>query len=163
VGDPVRRTGAGRRAGFTLLEVLVALALLAIVLAAALGAAGRSATDVAYLRDRTFASWVARDELTRRLLLAQWPEPGVSRGVSMLANRAWPWVLQVSATGEESLRRLDLQVEAEGVPLASLAGFALRPSENRSVKDAQGGPEAEPRPGRRASPERAESRRTRTP
>lgn len=121
--------------GFTLLEVLVALALLAIALAAALQAAGRGAADLAYLRDRTFATWVAGNELTRRTLLPEWPEPGVTRGVAAMAGREWPWELEVSATGDAAVRRLEVRVEteAESRPLASLTGFVLRPLEERQA------------------------------
>lgn len=133
---------AGRPAvrGFTLLEVLVALALLAIALAAALQAAGRGTADLAYLRDRTFATWVAGNELTRRTLLPEWPEPGVTRGVAAMAGREWPWELQVSATGDEAVRRLEIHVEteAESGPLVSLIGFVLKPFEEREAPQEPG-------------------------
>lgn len=137
---PLQRPACLAVRGFTLLEVLVALALLAIALAAALRAAGRGTADLAYLRDRTFATWVAGNELTRRALLPEWPEPGVTRGVAAMAGREWPWELQVSATGDEAVRRLEIHVEteAESGPLASLTGFVLKPFEERQALEEPG-------------------------
>ena len=52
-----------RPAGFTLLEVLVALAVLAIAMGAIIGVATQSINSVGYLRDQTFAGWAALNSM----------------------------------------------------------------------------------------------------
>ncbi|MNC92357.1 putative type II secretion system protein I precursor [compost metagenome] len=53
----------GRQAGFTLIEVLVALAIVSIALLAALRAAGQGTTHAGDLRARLLAGWVAENRL----------------------------------------------------------------------------------------------------
>jgi general secretion pathway protein I len=92
--------------GFTLLEVLVALAVVAIALAAAVKAAGENAVNTAYLRDKTLAHWVAMNKVAELQLAATWPAPGVSHGQVSLARREWRWQAEVENTDDPSVRRL---------------------------------------------------------
>ena len=125
--------------GFTLLEVLIALVVLALSLGAAIRAAGDYTVNQAYLRDRTFAEWVARNQLAAVELEGQWPNIGQQKGDAELplggsqgGGREWRWVMQVTQTPEEDLRRLDIDVypasaEDDEDPLASLSGFIGKP------------------------------------
>lgn len=116
--------------GFTLLEVLVALAILAISMGAVIKAAGQGASNIGQLRDQTLASWVAMNEINAILLNRDWPEPGSSRGTAEMANREWHWRLQIGNTSDEDLRRLDIEVRTSrdaAVPLTRLTGFKRRP------------------------------------
>jgi general secretion pathway protein I len=128
-----------RHGGFTLLEVLVALAVLALSLGAAIQAVGDYTTNQAYLRDRTFAEWVARNQLASVQLSGQWPAVGQQKGDAEMPapgaeteGREWRWTMQVIQTAEADLRRLDIEVfprdagdKAE--PVARLSGFMERP------------------------------------
>jgi general secretion pathway protein I len=132
----MRRAAAS---GFTLLEVLVALAVLALSLGAVIQAVGDYTRNQAYLRDRTFAEWVARNQLASVQLSGQWPSVGQQKGEAELpaagtdtTGREWRWEMQVIQTAEADLRRLDIEVfprEAgdDAVPLARLSGFMARP------------------------------------
>jgi general secretion pathway protein I len=129
-----------RPAGFTLLEVLIALVVLALSLGAVIQAAGDFTVNQAYLRDRTLAEWVARNQLAALLLAKEWPAIGNRKGEAEMpvgspdsGGRAWRWELQVSQTPEEDLRRLEITVYPQGdgdaaEPLASLVGFIGKPS-----------------------------------
>jgi general secretion pathway protein I len=124
-----------RQRAFTLLEVLIALVVLALSLGAVIQAAGDYTINQAYLRDRTFATWVARNQLATMLLEGEWPSIGQKKGDAELPvagddrpAREWRWVVQVTQTPEEDLRRLDIDVFAtnaddDAEPLASLSGF----------------------------------------
>ena len=81
------RGRTARYAGFTLLEVLVALAVLAIGLGAIITAAGQSAGNVSYLRDRTLAAWVAENKLNELLLAQAWPKLSNIQGTAVMAGR----------------------------------------------------------------------------
>lgn len=115
-----------RQPGFTLLEVLVALAVLAIAMGAIIHAATQSINTVAALRDQTFAGWVARNQVNALLLeAAPWPEEGSRQGAAELANRAWRWEARFYQTNDPDLRRLELTVRAgeTGPELHKLIAF----------------------------------------
>ncbi|MBK8537163.1 MAG: type II secretion system minor pseudopilin GspI [Candidatus Competibacteraceae bacterium] len=118
--------------GFTLLEVLVALAVLAIAMGAIIGAATQSINTVATLRDQTFASWVALNQINGLLLESKpWPAEGSRTGSAELANRTWRWEARFSKTDDPDLRRLDLTVRASenGAELSKLVAFKGKPPE----------------------------------
>lgn len=121
---------ARRSGGFTLLEVLVALAVVAIALSAILTSSGRNVNAAASLRDRTVAMWVAENRLAEVRLEAGWPDTGRTRGQVEMAGRDWFWTMRVEETQDEDLRRVELEVarerEAENSAF-TLLGFIGRP------------------------------------
>ena len=66
------RAGRGAR-GFTLVEILVALAILAVALAAGMRAVAQSADGATLLKQRTLALWVAQNRLAAAQLATPWP------------------------------------------------------------------------------------------
>ncbi|MDZ7748682.1 MAG: type II secretion system minor pseudopilin GspI [Halofilum sp. (in: g-proteobacteria)] len=108
----------GRRAaGFTLLEVLVALAVLATTLTALVLAGTHRVDTVAYTRDRTIATWIASDRITELRLARSWPDTGTREGSVEAAGRTWRWSAEISNTPDEHVRR----VELDGAPRRSWA------------------------------------------
>lgn len=77
--------------GFTLLEVLVAMAVLALALGAVIKVGSQNISNTAYLRDRTYAHWVALNEMTQYRIALKTPQEGVQRGTSEMAGRQWYW------------------------------------------------------------------------
>jgi general secretion pathway protein I len=126
------RSRRAAQCGFTLLEVLVALAVLALALAAIIQAGGGYAANQVYLRDRVMADWVARNLLMEYQIKKEWPRVGDSTGDEEMAGRRWEWRTDVSETEDEDLRRIDIQVRPEGSdedasPLLVLSGFLKNP------------------------------------
>jgi len=122
-----------RVSGFTLLEVLVALAVLALSMGAAIKAVSDYTNNQAYLRDRTIAIWVARNVLVRFQVENEWPDVGERKGTEEMGNREWRWLGVISQTEEAELRRLDVKVftlesEDDELPISVLSGFLVQPS-----------------------------------
>ncbi len=127
-----------RRAGFTLLEVLVALAVLAIAMSAIIRAATQSVETVSVLREQTFASWVALNQVNQLLLDAKpWSDEGSRAGKADLAGRAWRWEARFAKTEDPDLRRVVMTVRAgeNGLELSRLTAFrAVPPKEPPPAK-----------------------------
>ncbi|MGB5717605.1 MAG: type II secretion system minor pseudopilin GspI [Gammaproteobacteria bacterium] len=122
-----------RVSGFTLLEVLVALAVLALSMGAAIKAVSDYTNNQAYLRDRTIAIWVARNVLVRFQVENEWPDVGERKGTEEMGNREWRWLGVISQTDEAELRRLDVKVfalesEDDELPISVLSGFLVQPN-----------------------------------
>ncbi|MGQ0428597.1 MAG: type II secretion system minor pseudopilin GspI [Gammaproteobacteria bacterium] len=119
--------GPERSRGFTLIEVVVALAIVGVGMFAVFKTIGDTANNVGYLRDRTIATWIADNRVTELRLSGQLPSIDETEGELEMAGRRWLWVAKVSQTPVEGMRRVDLSVrregDAEGSSLASLAGF----------------------------------------
>jgi general secretion pathway protein I len=112
--------------GFTLIEVLIALAVVALALLGLTRVATMQVRDFDALRERTLAGWVAANVLAETRLAASLPATGRSDGRVELASRRWRWTRDVSATPDPQLRRIDVRVFTDDArePVASLAGFA---------------------------------------
>ncbi len=113
--------------GFTLVEVLVALAVLTIALAAVMRALSQSIDTSAALRDRTVAMWVAQNRLTTHLIEHDFPGLDTTEGEAEMAGRTWRWREQVTpaSDGVQDIRQIHIEVrDASGPqPLARLIGF----------------------------------------
>ena len=96
--------------GFTLIEVLVALAIVAIGMSAVLSALSSSADTVSYLRDKTFAQWVALNKIATLRISGQQPPTGNTNGDTDYAGRSWHWRQAVVATEVRGVVRIDVSV-----------------------------------------------------
>jgi general secretion pathway protein I len=96
--------------GFTLIEVLVALAIVAIGMAAVLGTLTSSANTISYLRDKTFANWVALNQIATLRISGQMTPTGNSDGNIDFAGRSWHWRREVIATQVPGVVRIDVKV-----------------------------------------------------
>ena len=116
--------------GFTLLEVMVALVVLATALAAMIKGTAANAANAAYLRDKTLAHWVGMNVVAEQRLEGKWGE-GVQRGEEDMGLHTWYWTSILSKTFDEDVRRLDVEVrgsdDREASALSKLVAFIPRP------------------------------------
>lgn len=119
---------AGAR-GFTLIEILVALALLAVALAAGMRALAQGADGMSTLKARTLALWVAQNRLAAAQIAPDALVAGESRGDALQAGMAFVWTVKVSATPNPAFQRVDIAVAERETPsymLARLTGYVTR-------------------------------------
>lgn len=98
--------------GFTLLEVLVALFILAITMAAVSRTASSSIHHVEAMRTRIIADWVAQNRLAQHQARGNWPAPGIQTGEEAQAGQTYPWQEEIIATPNPTMRRIIVSVYA---------------------------------------------------
>jgi general secretion pathway protein I len=120
----------GKRGGFTLVEVLVALAIISIALLAALRVAGGGTSSVGELRARLLAGWVAENLLAEQRARGEWPSLGIQRGTQRQGGIEFAWREEIIATPNVTFRRVDARVftaPEEAHALAHLTWFVVNP------------------------------------
>ncbi|MGC3964983.1 MAG: type II secretion system minor pseudopilin GspI [Rhodocyclaceae bacterium] len=117
-----------RMRGFTLLETLVALAILAVALTAAYRAMGVAAGQAGDVQDRLLAEWVAQDRLAEHRALDDFPEIGAKEGQVTQGGRIFRYREETTAMNNGLFRRMDVRVYRadEEAPLAHLTGLMAR-------------------------------------
>lgn len=104
-----------RSRGFTMIEVLVALAIIAVALAASLRAVGALATGEADLHRRLLAGWSADNELAQLRLTHTWPDIGSRSFDCSQGNLKLICTDRVSSTPNPIFRRVEVVVESPGI------------------------------------------------
>jgi general secretion pathway protein I len=108
-----------RTRGFTLIEVLVALAIVTVGMAAVLGAMTSAADTAIYLRDKSFAQWIALNRIAEVRLQPKLPAKEKTTGEVEFAGRKWHWEQTVQplpavASQIKGVLQIDVSVRPEG-------------------------------------------------
>jgi general secretion pathway protein I len=112
--------------GFTLVEVLVALAILAVALAAGFRSVAQSADGATALKARTLALWVAQNRLAAAQLETPTPTTGERSGSAVQAGEAFSWHETIGGTPNPAFRKIEITVADAAVPdyvLVRLVGY----------------------------------------
>lgn len=96
--------------GFSLLEMLVALAIVAIGLTAALRASGVGIEGVGEYRNHMLALWLAQNIVAERTARGDWPAPGISSSEVEFASHRFVVRQDVKSTPNPRFKRLDVMV-----------------------------------------------------
>ncbi len=122
-----------RNRGFTLVEVMIALAVFAVVSAALVQSASFSLLQTDTLRERGIAELIARNRLSELRAAPRqdstFRDPGVDRESVTMAGRDWELIVTTESTENELMRRINVQVAREADPdsvVAELTGFLGR-------------------------------------
>ena len=115
--------------GFTLIEVMVALSIVALSLTAVTASISQMIDAAESMRNRTYASWIAQNRITELRLAADAPEVGSSNGEVQYANTDWSWRAVVAETGVDDLFRIDVSVSLAGSEdnIRTVTGFVGLP------------------------------------
>lgn len=140
-----------RTRGFTLVEVLVALVIVAAGAAAVLASLNSAATSTTYLREKTFAQWIAGNRMAETRLASATPRNGTSDGDLEYAGQRWQWHQVVEDSQLPGLRRIDISVRpltpgsATAIDENTAWTFTLTGVMGRDLSAASGGePDWEP-------------------
>ncbi len=129
--------------GFTLVEVLVALAVLAIALPALMISISEQVKGFSHVRDKSIAHWVAMNKMTELRLQNQHRDylpKDRKRGSVEMLGREWFWQLDTEKTSNELLLEVQLTVretqQADAPALATALNYFVLPiPENQTAPD----------------------------
>lgn len=112
-----------RKSGFTLLEVLVALAIFATAAIAVIRSVSQHINTLSYLEEKTFASMVADNQMAKVILSER--KPTKSNGKEELAGIEWYWTVEPVATAGNLLQAFDVNVAAKenGSPIVTVRSY----------------------------------------
>ena len=108
-GDP-----ANNEAGFSLLEVIVALAVFSLGALALLNVIGESTRSQQANQTRAIARIVAENQLVEVMALREAPAQGSASGTERAMNRTWQWERTIAPTEEPRILRIDVRVSEQG-------------------------------------------------
>lgn len=119
--------------GFTLIEVMVALGIIAVAMAAVMMTVSANVRNATGLKERTFAHWVAMNKMAELHILndREWPSVKKTTGTQIMAEHEWYWEQEVEKTDDDRVRRVYIRVrsnEDDEYPLVTLVGFVSQPS-----------------------------------
>jgi general secretion pathway protein I len=114
-----------RQHAFTLIEVLVALAIVAFGLTALFTVTNQTARASTYLREKTLAQWIALNRITEARLVGQPPSDDSMEGEIKYAGQDWRWELKTLKTPVDGIVRLEARARLDGTSENSWPGFAV--------------------------------------
>lgn len=112
--------------GFTLFEILIALAVLSLVSLAALKASGNAVNNLLHLKKRTMAHWVAMNKNAEMELAGTWSEVDKGEGTEEMADTRWYWSITGHQTPDQNFRRTEIAVwqdSKKGEPITTLTAY----------------------------------------
>jgi general secretion pathway protein I len=100
-----------RYCGFTLIEVLLAMSIFSIAGIALLSTADTHMNNLSILEKKTYADWIASDQLVEANLVSTWPPKNNQKGQVELASHTWFWTQKVIKTTDKDMRAIVIEVK----------------------------------------------------
>jgi general secretion pathway protein I len=101
---------AKKNKGFTLIEVLIALAILAIALAATMRVVGMATSSAEEVKIKTYATWVSQNRLAELTARRVFPAAGSENGQVNMAGIDFVWQQTTSETPNKEFRKVEVSV-----------------------------------------------------
>ena len=113
--------------GFTLIEVLIALAIVSISLGALISISTQDISRAERMQKSMIANWVAQNQITEHRLSNKKIKAGSTKGSILFAKYDWEWELSVSRTSMDNLYRMDVYVSElnKNIISRNLTGFVF--------------------------------------
>jgi type II secretion system protein I len=125
--------------GFTLLEVLIALAIVAMSAGALLGTITSSASNVSYLHDKTLAEWVALNRLTEIRIAQQMAPKGKRTGNAEMGGMRWQWEEEITEMElVKGLFRVDVRARPTGETVDESRAVEQQTSQTETKSESSG-------------------------
>ncbi len=102
--------------GFTLLEAMVALVIVALGMMAVNTQLNRYTVAAIYVEQKTLASWIASNKLEELSVASTWPEVGEHDEDVEFAGQKWRCAIKVQETEVKNLHRVDVSVSLASDP-----------------------------------------------
>jgi general secretion pathway protein I len=99
-----------RQQGFTLIEVMVALAIVIIAFMAMYGSMMQVVAATTLMQEKTIATWIAFDRITELRVMNEFPDDDESSGEIEMAGNDWVYSINIKATESENLRQVIVKV-----------------------------------------------------
>ena len=116
--------------GFTLLELLVAMAILTIVAVTALNNNSAMIANTTYLKKKTLAHWVTMNKAAELRLVGRWVNQKGLQGVAVMAGQRWHWQATGKKTSDPDIQLINIEVrendDRSEPPLTSLTMYLGR-------------------------------------
>jgi general secretion pathway protein I len=111
-----------KKTGFTLIEVMLAMAIFAIAGTALLGSTDTSLRNLSALEQKMIASWVVSNQLVEASLNKSWP-PRNKQDLVEMAGHEWLWQQKVIKTTDNNMRAIVIEVKANENDTGALASM----------------------------------------
>ena len=100
--------------GFSLLEVVVAIAVFSLGALATLNVLGQSGRNAEADEARMIAGIVAENRIAEAMAMSQPPQTGATRGTEAALSRNWEWEMRIGPSPEPRILRIDVSVREAG-------------------------------------------------
>ena len=114
--------------GFTLIEVMVALLVVAISLFAIFKSTSAVTWHASYLKEKTIANWIAQNRVALYRSKKTWTNVSNTSGQVSMADAEWDWKMHVAKTENPNVRKIDVEVFRDGdeVVIGSATGYIAK-------------------------------------
>lgn len=110
--------------GFTLIEVMLAMAIFAIAGVALVSSTSTHFRNLSLLETKMIANWVASNQLVEISLEKSWPLKNNKKGKEELAGREWFWVQKVVKTNDENMSQVTIEVRLDQTAKSSITSLS---------------------------------------